>query len=142
MIENLRTQNYSNSEQIPQVTDNLEWSQQDTGAWCWYENNQTYEEPYGKLYNWYAINSGVLCPGGWHVVTDGEYNDLATYLVTNAGGKMKEKEFAHWNSPNNSATNESGFSGLPAGSRESGAREIASASWWRQTPSGALTGRG
>jgi uncharacterized protein (TIGR02145 family) len=34
-----------------------------------------------------------------------------------AGGKMKSIGTAYWNSPNTGATNESGFSALPGGSR-------------------------
>ena len=33
---------------------------------------------------------------------------------------MKEEGYEHWNSPNTDATNESGFTGLPAGYRSSG----------------------
>ena len=31
---------------------------------------------YGRLYNWYAVDDARgLCPSGWHVPTDGEWND-------------------------------------------------------------------
>jgi uncharacterized protein (TIGR02145 family) len=71
------------------------------------------------LYNWYAVNRGKLCPTGWHVATDAEWTRLTNYLggATVAGGKMKEAGLSHWESPNEGATNSSGFTALPGGSR-------------------------
>ncbi|MFK5857054.1 MAG: FISUMP domain-containing protein, partial [Bacteroidota bacterium] len=79
---------------------------------------------YGGLYQWdemmqYATTQGVqgICPDGWHLPTDAELTSLIQFLggVSVAGGKMKEISTTHWNSPNTSATNESGFTALPAG---------------------------
>lgn len=71
---------------------------------------------YGRLYNWYAANN-QLAPTGWHIPTDIEWQTLSDYLGggTIAGGKMKEAGYAHWAVPNTGATNESGFTALPAG---------------------------
>ena len=65
-------------------------------------------------YNWYAVNTGKLCPGGWHVPSDAEWTILTDFLggINVAGGKMKEAGLTHWRSPNASATNESNFSAL------------------------------
>jgi len=72
---------------------------------------------YGALYNWPA--SLNACPEGSHLPTDAEWTVLTTYLggESVAGGKMKETGTTHWNSPNNGATNSSGFTGLPGGGR-------------------------
>jgi len=72
---------------------------------------------YGLLYNWYAIDTGKLAPTGWHVPTDAEWTTLSTYLGGEevAGGKLKS--LCDWIAPNEGATNESGFSGLPGGYR-------------------------
>lgn len=72
---------------------------------------------YGVLYNWTAALTA--CPAGWHLPSDAEWTALTTFLggESVAGGKMKEADTAHWNSPNTGATNESGFTGLPGGSR-------------------------
>ena len=76
--------------------------------------------------DWYAVNEERgLCMDGWHVPSDAEYTVLTDYLggESVAGGKMKEAGLDHWNSPNTGATNESGFTGLPAGYRRSGGRD-------------------
>ena len=120
MSENLRTTTYANGDPIPNVTDNTQWQILTTGAWAHYNNDSQYENPYGKLYNWYTVaDPRNVCPTGWHVPTDGEYTLLTDYLggESIAGGKMKSTGIQYWTSPNTDATNESGFSGLPGGRR-------------------------
>jgi uncharacterized protein (TIGR02145 family) len=72
---------------------------------------------FGVLYNWLAALTA--CPSGWHLPSDAEWTTLSTFLggESVAGGKMKETGTIHWGSPNDGATNESGFSGLPGGAR-------------------------
>ena len=120
MAENLKVTHYRNGDAIPNVTDNTEWADLSTGAYCAYDNDENNADIYGYLYNWYAVDdSRNIAPTGWHVPTDDEWADLVTYLGGNsvAGGKLKEADTAHWNSPNTGATNESGFSALPGGYR-------------------------
>jgi uncharacterized protein (TIGR02145 family) len=80
---------------------------------------------YGGLYQWnemmqYVTTEGVqgICPTGWHLPTDAEWTTLTTYLggESVAGGKLKETGTIHW-FPNTGATNESGFTAVPAGYR-------------------------
>lgn len=120
MAENLKTTKYSDATSIPLVTDNSAWNNLTTPGYCWYKNDEaTYKNTYGALYNWYTVNTGNLCPTGWHVPTDAEWTTLTTYLggESVAGGKLKETGTAHWHSPNTGATNESGFTALPGGIR-------------------------
>jgi uncharacterized protein (TIGR02145 family) len=127
MAENLKTTRYNDGTLIPLITDNTPWGNASTNkspGYCWYNNESSNLISYGALYNWYAINTTTngnknVCPTGWHVPTDGEWTTLTTYLggETVAGGKMKEAGLAHWNTPNEGATNESGFAGLPGGLR-------------------------
>jgi uncharacterized protein (TIGR02145 family) len=120
MVENLRTTRYNDGTAIPLVTDDTEWKKLTTPGYCWYDNDPaTYGSTYGALYNWYAVNRGKLCPTGWHVATDAEWTRLTNYLggATVAGGKMKEAGLSHWESPNEGATNSSGFTALPGGYR-------------------------
>ena len=121
MKQNLNTSKYNNGMAIPNVTDNAAWGSLSTGARCYYNNDSvTYASTYGALYNWYTVNSGNLCPTGWHVPSEYEYSVLENYLGGSsiAGGKLKEAGIVHWNSPNTGATNESGFTALPAGNRD------------------------
>lgn len=119
MVENLKTTKYNDGTAIPEVIDNATWQYLKTGAYCNYNNDASNGTKYGKLYNWYAINSGKLIPAGWHVPTDAEWTALTTYLggESVAGGKLKEAGTKYWQSPNTAATNETGFSALPGGYR-------------------------
>jgi uncharacterized protein (TIGR02145 family) len=120
MAENLRTGTFNDGTTIPQVADATAWENLTTSGYCWFNNDHTtYGAVYGALYNWYTVNTGKLCPNGWHVPTDAEWTTLTTYLGIEsvAGGKMKETGTTHWRSPNTGATNESGFSALPGGGR-------------------------
>lgn len=79
---------------------------------------------YGGLYKWiemmdyeYEEGSQGICPSGWHVPTINEWDILIEYLggPSVAGRKLIEVGTLHWNFPINTATNESGFTGLPGG---------------------------
>ena len=92
-----------------------------------YNNDESYCDVYGGLYQWnemmqYVTTEGVqgICPTGWHLPTDAEWTTLTTYLggESVAGGKLKETGTIHWLAPNNGATNESGFTAVPAGNRD------------------------
>jgi uncharacterized protein (TIGR02145 family) len=154
MAENLRSTTYANGDPIPNVTDNTAWTQLTTGAWAHYDNNASYENPYGKLYNWYAVSDPRnVCPTNWHVPTDAEWNTLVGYLdptydpnaygsqSVTAGGKMKSTGTQYWIAPNTGATNESGFSGLPGGNRYNGGGYFGDLGdfgfWWSASESGA-----
>jgi uncharacterized protein (TIGR02145 family) len=119
MAENLKSTQYSNGDPIPNVTQNQAWLALTTGAYCNYNNVTNNSTTYGHLYNWYAVNTGKLCPTGWHVPTDAEWTALINYLggESTAGGKLKEKGTKHWEKPNEGATNEIGFTALPGGQR-------------------------
>ena len=132
MAENLNTGMYRNGEVIPNVTNNTQWATLSTGAWGIYNNDSQYECPYGKLYNWYAVNdSRNVCPAGWHVPSDAEWSTLSQTLdpssIANitgtqsmvAGGFLKSTNAVLWTNPNQDANNSSGFSALPAGQRDS-----------------------
>jgi len=100
-----------------------------SNSWC-YNNDPENCIVYGKLYDWNAAMGA--CPAGWHLPSDDEFCTMTTvidptvncnstgYIGTDAGGKMKTTGTLQggdglWNEPNTGATNESGFSGLPAG---------------------------
>ena len=142
MAENLKVTKYNDGIAIPNVTDNTAWRELTTGALCDYDNTPSNSETYGKLYNWHAVNTGKLCPTGWHVPSDAEWTELTDYLggTSDAGGKLKETGTTHWNSPNTGATNETGFTALPGGYRYSSGtfRYVGDYGlWWSATESNA-----
>ena len=119
MVENLRTTKYSDGTAIPNVTDGAAWNNLSTGGWCHYDNDSSqYEAMYGKLYNFYSVETGKLCPTGWHVPTDAEWTVLTDYLTANGhvwnGTALKST--SGWNSGRN-GTDDYGFLGLPGGYR-------------------------
>ncbi len=114
-----KTTKYHNGDPIASVTENTAWGNLSTGAYCFYNNEISNKDTYGALYNWYAVNdSRKIAPEGWHSATEAEWTSLISYLGEEsiAGGKMKSTS-SLWQSVNVSATNKSGFSGLPGGSR-------------------------
>jgi uncharacterized protein (TIGR02145 family) len=128
MAENLKTTLYNGGGSIPYVTDATSWAGLSTPAYCWFANNETTYKPlYGALYNWYAINTGNLCPTGWHVPSDAEFstmeltlgmsaaviNDIG-YRGTDQGSQLKST--SGWAAGEN-GTNTSGFTGLAGGYR-------------------------
>jgi uncharacterized protein (TIGR02145 family) len=123
MTEDLRTTRYRNGDPLPNITDNTEWENATTGAYCNYDNNPNNVPTYGRLYNWYAVNdSRNIAPAGWHVPSNAEWITLVNYVGGSevAGGKLKEAGTTHWLSPNTGATNKFGFTALPCGYRTSG----------------------
>ncbi|MFH0842114.1 MAG: fibrobacter succinogenes major paralogous domain-containing protein [Bacteroidota bacterium] len=118
MIENLQTTKLNNNTNVTLMTENWSDESMSTPGYCWNENDESKNKTlYGALYNWHAVNTGKLCPIGWHVPTYDDWTTLITYLggKTNAGGKLKETGYSLWQIPNEGATNESGFTGRPGG---------------------------
>jgi uncharacterized protein (TIGR02145 family) len=143
MAENLKTTTYNDDTPIPLVNGYPEWGDLTTPAYCWYDTNETtYKNTYGALYNWYTVETGNLCPTGWHVPTDAEWTALTDYLggESVAGGKLKEAGTTHWISPNTGATNETGFTAHPGGLRGNDGtfHSIGGGGlWWSSTESSA-----
>ncbi|HPG39199.1 MAG TPA: FISUMP domain-containing protein [bacterium] len=120
MTKNLNVTHYRNGDPIPCVSEEDEWEDLVTGAYCYYDNNESYAGEYGALYNGYAVNDNrQLAPAGWHVANEAEWQTLFDCLggINVAGSKLKETGTTHWLAPNSDATNESGFTALPGGWR-------------------------
>lgn len=120
MAENLNTAYFRNGDAIPHAATAEAWVQagkEGKPAWCFYENNADNGRQYGRLYNWYAVtDTRGLAPEGWHVASDTEWRLVTDYLGGEDAAGTKMKSPAGWNEKGN-GTNESGFSGLPGGSR-------------------------
>lgn len=121
MVENLKTTRYNDGSTIPTGLNYTDWNATSNGAYVIYKNSvfpdTVYNNTiYGKLYNWYAVNTGKLAPTGWHVPSNNEWVTLSNYLGGDSisGGKMKATIL--WSASNKGgATNSSGFTAVPAG---------------------------
>ena len=145
MAENLKVTHYRNGDPILSGLAQAEWSQQTTGAFCYYDNDIRNADIYGAMYNGYALSdSRNVAPYGWHVASDAEWmemiNAFGGYEV--AGHHLRTTGSQYWNSPNEGATNASGFSALPGGYRGTpngyfGAEGLSCAFWstTQQSPS-------
>ena len=139
MAENLKTTHYANGDEINHISDPIPWENATEGAWTFYYNNTEMDEDYGKLYNWLAVEDPRnICPSGWHIPDDPEWETLLAhlggYLV--AGAKMKETGLNHFAYTNEGSTNESGFTGLPGGMKDYGALSFdlgLTGFWWSST---------
>lgn len=145
MAENLKTTRYSDGTLIPLVNTTGTWNALTvtSKAYCWYNDNTSNKDIYGAYYTWSAVMntssgstsnpSGVqgVCPTGWHLPSNSEWDELMTYLGV-AGGKLKESGTAHWLSPNTGATNEASYTALPAGWRfiDGAFAESGRVAWW------------
>ena len=146
MAENLKTTRFSDDTQIPEISNDVTWSRLTDSAFCWYQNDEQaygpqsmarYAGKYGALYNWHAVNTGKLCPTGWHVPNEADWTELEDFLGGKAvaGGKLKENGTTNWLSPNKGATDEYEFSALPTGFRSGNFGDFrdsigAYAAWW------------
>ena len=81
MAENLKTTKLKDGTDIARLADKTEWGKTSHPAYCWYDNDSTsYAKKYGILYNWYTVETKKLCPSGWHVPTDAEWQTLELFL--------------------------------------------------------------
>ncbi len=122
MAENLRTTRYRNGDKIPNIKDNTQWSNLETGAYCNYNNTEDMDTiaTFGRLYNWYAAgDERNIAPKGWRVPTVMDYNILFNYLGGDsiASNALKEVGNYHWQDPFES-DNSSGFTALPGGRKD------------------------
>jgi uncharacterized protein (TIGR02145 family) len=160
MAENLRVTHYNNNDPVPSDNE-IDWESTNAGAYTIYpfdliDGINSEEEvlaAYGALYNWYAVDDNRgLCPAGWHIPADEDWFRLAEYLgddvsrsygrlLSRTGGKLKAGSIfpgSHpgWHYPNTGATNETGFSAIPGGSRfgNGGFGDIGyHGTWWSTT---------
>lgn len=118
--ENLKTTKYANGNSIKNITSGSEWVSCKSPAYCWYDNNSSNKNEYGALYNWYVINSGNICPNGWHVATDADWTTLTNKVggAEKAGAALKEKGTAHWETTSDDVKDEYNFGIVGAGFRD------------------------
>lgn len=155
LAENLRSTHYRNGEPIDGPLTDAFWGATESGAWAVYGSGEStvYDgsgdeianlADYGRLYNWWAVvDERGLCPFGWHVPTEDDWDHLSlTFggdLESGAALKASPDDTPAW-----TGTNESGFSALPAGKRDDGlghySHGTTHAHFWSATSSGSLYG--
>lgn len=114
MQENLRVTKFQNGTNLKQLSNQSDWTEKSSFGYYTNVDNASF----GYVYNGYTISGNEnICPSGWHVPTESEWNKLIDYLGGSsiAGGKMKESSGQYWIAPNLGADNISGFTALPNG---------------------------
>jgi uncharacterized protein (TIGR02145 family) len=136
MAENLRATKFRNGDLIPKTSSyNQDLTIEETPVYQWEMTNPSV---YGRLYTWYAAtDTRNICPEGWHIPSDAEWNTLTDYIggIAGSADKMRETGTTHWTGTNN-ATNSTGFTALPAGYVQATTYEFfvsGSATWWSST---------
>jgi uncharacterized protein (TIGR02145 family) len=166
MADNLATTRYNDGSSIPLETNNNDWINLTTPAYCWYDNDASHKSSvYGALYNWYTVSTGRLCPTGWHVPSSNEWTILQNYLIENGynyDGTTSENKIAKsmaastgWNVSSNVGVpgnsdypeyrNKSNFTAFPAGARLPATGEFYRKGWyanWWSTSQGIFTDDG
>lgn len=137
MKENLLTTKYNDGTPIDKRESNATW--QSVGAkYCWYNNGEIYGKMYGALYSWEAVNTGKICPIGWHVPAIAEFETLISFLggFTVAAAKLKSVEGWSNSTVDTGTTNSSGFTALPGGYRSDSGPENFHMVWHDQLTRG------
>jgi clan AA aspartic protease (TIGR02281 family) len=81
MSENLRARSFANGDEISNEKDDKVWSSLVSSAWAYYNNLIDNKSAHGKIYNWRAATDGRnVCPVGWHLPSDSEWEALINYL--------------------------------------------------------------
>lgn len=139
MAENLRTTKLNDGTPIPLVTSPSEWSASTIPGYCNYNNTEDtcITKVYGRLYNWYAVNTGMLAPTGWHVPSQSDWVTLIAFIggADLAAYQLKEVGARHWSTCSGSELNSTGFTALPGGYRLTNGSylNINNYGWWWST---------
>ena len=132
--DNLRTTRYSDGSAIPYLGNDMEaWKNTTAGAYAWYNDDASWKDIYGGLYNWYAVGGGNLCPSGWHVPTQPEFQEMSDYVYnsymnyrgtllkscrqvdSSQGGDCATTEHPRWDAGDYEGLDAVGFSAVPGG---------------------------
>ena len=141
MAGNLRVTRFNNGDQITEIISDNKWSNTRKPAWSMYDNLLKYGKPLGYLYNGNAaLDERNICPSGWHVPTDSDWENLIKTLGGSKEAGIKLRAAKGW-LPTMNGSNVSGLKLLPSGSRNENGQFYGAGKvgvWWSSTndPSG------
>jgi len=121
MAENLETLRLNDGTEISNIINDSIWVSNLKPAYCTYSNDTlNYKKIFGLLYNYSAVNSGILCPTGWRVPFYRDWNKLAQFVggIEKAGGKLKQRDGSLWEDDNYRFEETLNFNALPGGYRK------------------------
>lgn len=136
MANNLKVTRFNNGDLITEIISDNKWSNTRKSAWSMYDNSLKYGKPLGYLYNGNAVvDERNMCPSGWHVATDSDWDILIKNLGGTKEAGIKIRATKGW-LPSINGTNESGLKCIPGGSRNEngefyGAGKVGV--WWSST---------
>jgi uncharacterized protein (TIGR02145 family)/uncharacterized repeat protein (TIGR02543 family) len=150
------------------MADNLNWSGDDGNLGACYDNSPDSCAKYGRIYDWSTVmglsssctssscasqvqspHQGI-CPFGWHVPSDAEWDVLVKYVDPNASGNYdnvagaKLRSVTGWHTVSGSipGTDDFGFSALPGGYHTTAGSDTWGAvmfgGWWSATEDAAF----
>lgn len=114
MAENLRTTRKRDGTAILHLPSNEEWIQANQPAFSWLNNDQHFDESFGKLYNYHAACCDI-CPTGWKLPGISELSEISGVFGMNSARSLRALNA--WPDGSLKSTNLSGLSFLPAGFR-------------------------
>jgi uncharacterized protein (TIGR02145 family) len=129
MADNLKTSRYLDGTPIhkgeyeTELVNLEDYINDSTGDYYLYNDAVPLESIYGKLYNYYVIDTDRICPLGWRVPNEQDWEELIFFVDPNvnfvrheastiAGGMLKD---TLWWADENLATNDFGFNARPGG---------------------------
>jgi uncharacterized protein (TIGR02145 family) len=132
MAENLRVTKYADGTPIEYIADSATWNDNVASGskfYAYYDyDSASYAAQYGALYTWFGATNGIsiedqptgiqgICPDGWHMPSNAEWQELITYLTDhgfNGTEAIALKSTTGWDE-NGNGTDDFGFNWLPAG---------------------------
>ncbi len=154
MAEDLKTTKYRDGNPLPFVQDNNSWDDLTEGAYKEYTYTTSNPLPFsevftnrGIFYNWYAVETGKLCPYGWHVPAqdewfglyvnpakyayDGNFYNITKALAAKTGWSQLNPYYNQGDPGDDlSKNNSTGFSAMPTHSTSNMSEDCY---WWTAT---------
>jgi uncharacterized protein (TIGR02145 family) len=142
LADNLKVTKYNDGSQIYYESNGgpagyTDWFGLEKGAYCWFDNDPDTYRRLGAIYNWKAVESGKLCPAGWHVPEYSEWTELATSLGGVVAPFSEETDNAYISYVSEGRIREYGFNPIVGGCLHGFGFLGPSGSyyfWWTATP--------